>query len=538
MIKIIPSILFWLLLAHSSRAQEPAWRFTEVAADAGLTYAHGYIDGAPTEPRRISGGAAIGDVNGDGWIDLYAVRGERGPGLLFINRGDGSFSEEGAAWGLPREITFAVGPAFGDIDGDGRLDLFLGGIEGAKPRLFRNTGSVFVEITAQSGLTALGDTFGCAFGDYDRDGDLDLFLAHWTLGLARDNHLWRNEGDGSFTAVDGPAGISGFEERDYSFTPNFADLNDDGWPDLLVACDFGASQVLMNRGGVFENVTGAVITDENGMGASVADYDNDGDLDWFVSSIWDPDGVVNGNWGVTGNRLYRNRGDGDFEDVTEQARVRRGYWGWGSAFADLNNDGWLDLAHVNGFLGPLAVEFYEDPTRVFIADGAGSFAERSRELGVVDTGQGRGLAAFDYDRDGDLDLFVANNSGPPALYRNDGPVGNFLAVRLSGPGADLRGARLWARVGSLTLTRELDSGNYFMANRPREVHFGLGDAEKVDALTVRFPTGEIWRREDIAANQWVELGPPGQTVPALDGPGLALLIFAMATAAWMLARRR
>src|SRR5262249_47058538 len=167
---------------------------------------------------------------------------------------------------------------------------------------------------------------------------LDLCVSQWgTVQTAQhvSNHLWRNNGDGTFSGVDAEAGLSSLDESpDYTFTPNFADIDNDGWPDLLVAVDFGKSRGFHNQGdGTFSNATNAVISDENGMGAAVGDFDNDGDLDWFISSVWDPDGIAEGFWKVSGNRLYSNHGDGTFADVTDAAGVRQGFWGWGSCFA-------------------------------------------------------------------------------------------------------------------------------------------------------------------------------------------------------------
>ncbi|MEE8586457.1 MAG: VCBS repeat-containing protein, partial [Acidobacteriota bacterium] len=387
--------------------------FEDVSRQAGFNYGHGYSDGLTTDARKAIGGVAVGDFDQDGFLDLYIVRGDSGPNLLFRNRGDGSFEEVGQSAGLDLRDALGSGPTFADWDGDGWADLFIGGIEQTRPRLFRNRGDgTFQEVTEECGVSVEVDTFSAAFGDYDRDGDLDLFLTHWMGGRtepAQVNHLWRNNGDGTFTAVqDEAAGLAIFQETDFSLTPNFADINNDGWPDLLVAADFGTSQVFLNRqDGTFENVTSDVISDENGMGAAIGDYDHDGDLDWFVSSIWDPEPGESLGWGTTGNRLYRNRGDGTFEDVTTPAGVREGYWGWGSCFADFDNDGNLDLFHVNGFFPPgrdgprIGAVFSEDPSRLFMSNGDGTFRERSLELGLEDTGQGRGLVCFDYDRDGD-----------------------------------------------------------------------------------------------------------------------------------------
>jgi hypothetical protein len=210
----------------------------------------------------------------------------------------------------------------------------------------------------------------------------------------------------------------------------------------------------------------------------VGDYDNDGILDWFVSSVWDPDGPAGENWYASGNRLYRGRGDGTFDDVTDAAGVREGFWGWGSTFADFDNDGHLDIFHVNGwYSSSAAAQFLMDPSRLFVANGDGTFTERSAEVGLNDTGMGRGVVAFDYDRDGDLDLFVANGQGPSRLWRNDSPPGNhWLGLRLRGraPNTEAIGARIWVRTGGTTQLRELRAGSNFESQDPAEAHFGLG----------------------------------------------------------------
>ena len=532
-------LLAGFLLPRASVAQP--WHFTDVTAAAGVTYQRGFNPALDTPPDVMGGGAAAGDYDGDGRVDLYVVVGNIGPNLLFHNRGNGTFEEVGAAAGL--NLNSGSGPTFADIDGDGRLDLVLGGIDGAAVAFFRNLGGGhFAQVTTPTGIHLDGaDVYSTALGDYDRDGDLDLATSHW--GSFHNVRLWRNDGNFHFTEVTGAAGLT-TPAQSYSFTPNFADVNNDGWPDLLVSADFGTSQYyLNNRNGTFTRATSPVISDENGMGSAVGDYDNDGDLDWFVSSIWSASGVSVGGWGITGNRLYRNRGDGTFEDVTETAGVRQGYWGWGSTLADFNNDGFLDIFHVNGFPSDSATEFHSDPARLFVSNGNGTFTQRAEELGVADTGQGRGVVCFDYDGDGDLDLFLTNMNETGRLFRNDLPAGSkFLAVRLAGnaPNTQAIGARIFVTANGMTQMRELRAGSNFVSQDPTGAFFGLGGATTVPLVRVVWPDGTETRRENVAVNQTVIVGegrPPQIDVPTLGGTGLVLLGVLLATAAVLLIGR-
>ncbi|MCB1033888.1 MAG: VCBS repeat-containing protein [Acidobacteria bacterium] len=521
------------------------WQFTEVGAAAGVTFDHGYVGGATLERLMIAGGVAAGDYDGDGWVDLFAVGGTLGPNRLFRNRGDGTFEEVAVAAGVAGSQAPASGPTFADLDGDGWLDLVIGGIRQTPVQVYRNQGDgTFVDASAETGLVSGRDTFSAAFGDYDRDGDLDAFLTHWGVP-GPVGHLWRNDG-GSFTDVGRNLGVSGaYEVRDFTFSPNFADLDGDGWPDLVVTGDFGTSRIFRNlRGQGFQETTSPVITDENGMGAAIGDYDGDGDLDWFVSSIWDPTGVPAGNWGITGNRLYRNRGDGTFEDATDAAGVRHGYWGWGSCFGDFDNDGDLDLLHVNGFPIQGADPFFEDPAVFFVNQGDGTFEERGGELGIADTGQGRGVVCFDYDRDGDLDVYIANNSGPSRLYRNDLATGaRSLALKLVGEGRNTEaiGARIWLTAGGRTQMRELRAGSNFVSQDPAVAHFGVGNAQRIDELRIRWPDGEesVLRVVPLPEDgrlilEQAFLGLP-VVIPALSAWGLLVLAALILAAGWALA---
>ncbi|TDI89067.1 MAG: CRTAC1 family protein, partial [Candidatus Dadabacteria bacterium] len=407
--------------------------------------------------------------------------------------------------------------------GDGFLDLFIGGISPTGVSFFLNNGDgTFSNITAGALETAVlsKNTFSAAFGDYDHDNDLDLFMTHWgrrgVLDLGdTSEHLWRNNGDTTFTDVSIASGIASTYqgEPDFTFSPTFADINNDGYLDILIAADFLTSEVFINqKNGTFINTTNPnVIIDQNGMGAAVGDYDNDGDLDWFVSSIFLPDDPKE----RYGNRLYRNNGDGTFEDVTVAAGVDHGFWGWGSCMYDFDNDGNLDLLHVNGFGFPPdgdgAPEFFADPTRLFISNGNGTFTERALELGLDDTGQGRGIVCFDYDKDGDIDIFITNNNQSPKLFRNDGGnTNNFLSIKLNGlsPNREGVGSRVTITVNNQNQIRELRVGSNFVSQNPVRAHFGLGNAELVNLVQVDWADGETTVLQNVSSNQFLEIDHP------------------------------
>ncbi len=477
--------------------------FVEATLLAGFDYTHADVNGVNSEAIVIACGVAAGDFDGDGHIDVYVIGGSAGKNLLYRNRGDGTFEEVGEQAGVAIAGIHGAGPSFCDYDGDGDLDLFVGAVGGESPVLFRNDGDgTFSDVTAASGVVITREnTFSAAWGDYDGDGDLDLFLAHWRQFFpgvdleGADEYLWRNNGDGTFTDVSGPAGLTAIYAgmEDHTFTPNFTDYDNDGDLDVLVAGDFNTSRVLRNNGdGTFSDATTGVFTDENGMGAAIGDYDGDGDLDWFITCIHEPDPTRPTAWGQTGNRLYRNRGDGTFEDATEEAGVRFGFWGWAASFADLDNDGDLDLVHANGWPSfGISHSFIEDPTRVFLNNGNGRFTDHAGTVGVSDTSQTRSLVCFDYDNDGDLDLFLAANRQQPHLYRNDGPVGHWLRVVLRGraPNTQGIGARVFLTAGGNTAMREIRAGSNFESNNPANAHFGLGGNTTVTRVRVVWPNG-------------------------------------------------
>ena len=494
------------------------WQFTDVTAFAGINHTHGYLESDidetdPSYERILQGaGVAAGDYDQDGWTDLYVTGGSSGSNQLYRNMGDGTFVDVAGNAGINFSGRIDTGGTFADIDSDGWPDLFLGGVNGTPPLLLHNNqDGTFSDITEDSGLAEIINSYSASFADYDRDGDLDVYISHWNTS-DQASYLFQNDGAGTFSDVSTQAGIPNGLMADY--TPIFSDINNDGWLDLLVAADFNTSQVyLNNQDGTFSIITDTeVITDDNGMGAAVGDYDNDGDMDWFVSSIFDPNGIPSdvipgASTGATGNRLYRNDDAGNFTDVTDDSGVRIGGWGWGSCFADFNNDGFLDIFHVNGYVtGNFNnnAQFLIDGSNIFISNGDGTFSARQHELNFADTDQGRGVSCLDYDLDGDIDLFVANNQQSPSLYRNDGGNDmNYLHISLGGSEANLDaiGARISLTVGEQTQTREIYAGNNYISNNPPVAYFGLGNSDTIDEIRIQWPDGDIQTFSNVSANQ-------------------------------------
>lgn len=525
--------------------------FTDVTAVAGLEYlqwaAYSVPDECPDEEllcvsRLLTGGAATADVDGDGWPDLYVTRLD-GPDVLFRNRGDGTFEDVTAEAGLDRPLP-SNGAAFGDVDDDGDPDLVVTVVGGTRNHLFINQGDgTFVEeagargIAVEDGATHSG--MSTCFGDYDRDGWPDLYIAQWEPALdpfvPGHSRLFRNQGSiapGHFEDTTLEAGVifaeSGTFAGEFPFTPVFRDLDDDGWQDLAVVGDFGTTHLFWNEAdGTFSDGTGdlgdGVPSDENGMGTTFADFDRDGRTDWFVTSIYDDRfpcmGPACDGWGKSGNRLYRNLGGRRFEDATEAWGVRAGGWGWGTRAADFDHDGWQDLVMTNGYLyeDEAAHIFHDDPMRLWWNTGDG-MVEGAAEAGIEETRSGKALLTFDYDRDGDLDLFVTHNQSGPVLYRNDGPTGHWLRVRAPGRGAASGGSNrggLGARIevtvrpGDPPMIRELDGGCGYLGTSENVAHFGLGDATSAHEVRVRWPvTGAEEVRADVPADQVLVVAEP------------------------------
>lgn len=501
------TILAILYLPTWGFAQLPY--FEEVSEQVGINCGHAYQEEILPDELRTMAPHAIGDYNNDGYPDLYIELGDTGPNLLYKNNQDGTFSEYTAAAGLPLDNAIEGAPFFCDIDNDGHQDLLLGSFYGQGVRIFKNNASAhFTEVNGPAILPVLSNIHSISAGDYDQDGDIDLYTAHWKSPNQQDQ-IWENTGAGTFINADASLGIfNPFGDTNFAFAGNFVDINNDRWPDLLIASDFGTSQVWLNeKGERFRHITDqSVISDENGMGTAIGDYDNDGNLDWFVSAIYDYDGVTEGNWGASGNRLYRSAGDGTFIDISEQAGILNGSWGWGASFGDFNNDGHLDIVHTNGWPRG-SDQFYHDSVRLFLADQRGGFEEIAWSVGLQDTKQGRGLSVFDYDMDGDLDIFISNHHDSPSLWRNNlsGSNTHFIALGFTHlPLASVIGTRVFVFTDGTQQMRELRCGTNYNSQNPLQMHFGLSGNRIIDSLKIQWPSGHEQTHYNVEADQFLQ----------------------------------
>ena len=509
--------------------------FTDVAGSAGVAFAHrrGY------DLMPFGGGVAVADFDGDGLLDIY-VTNSVGANALYRNTGDLRFVDVAAEAWVEDPASRSNGACAADYDNDGDTDLYVGNYGPSK--LFRNRGdATFEEVTAAAGLTESSRnlrTMGCAWGDYDADGFLDLiFVRHlddsdpgvfaWgqrdLSEFADPLALFRNRGDGTFadvTALLGDPGPARGIVRGAGFQPAFVDYDNDNDPDIYVVNDFGdeiTPNVLWRNDGraasgaswVFTDVSTASGTDVaiNGMGLALGDYDLDGFTDFYITNI---DDAV----------LLRNNGDGTFSERTRDAGVGRGRIGipegysvgWGTAFFDYDNDGDQDLYLAAGYLDTDPdTNPVQQPNALFRNDGDGTFTDLPPwASGANDPGFGRGAAYGDFDGDGCLDLYVVNigefegRPGVAKLFRNNCASGNnWLMVRAVGTlsNRDGIGATIAVTATGSTQRRTVTAGSSQMSQHMLAAHFGLGEAAYVDTLTVRWPSGRSQTLTDVAANQ-------------------------------------
>lgn len=504
-------------LAEVAIAAPPAFTNTTTGAGVAVSHATGGFAGS-----AWAGGGAIGDFNRDGRQDLFLISGGTGnrADYLFINNGNGTFTDRAAAWGLTA-IHRGKSACVGDFDNDGWPDLYvtsagpIGTPSAGQHKLYRNTGNgTFLNVAASAGVAfadpAAESAWTAVFGDYDLDGDLDLFVGGYAgAPSTTEQHLFRNEGNGTFVDVTRGSGILATALPIAPNAARFVDLDGDRYPELIVIADFKGSSYagsvcFHNDGdGTFSDMTAVagLGKEENGMAQTILDADNDGLLDLYVTNI-DLAPIL------TGNKLYRNLGDGTFLERGHEAGVFAGGYGWGTVGVDVNNDGWEDLVETNGNATPGSA-MYDLPSNLWMNVGDGTFTESAAAAGLVFAQKGRAVMRFDYDNDGDQDIVIVRNNGPLALFRNDvthGADAHWLRVFLDSNGApgiapDGIGAVVRATADGVTRMRVIDAGVSYLATSEFSAHFGLGSATTIESLTVTWPNGVVQTLTDVAVDQ-------------------------------------
>ena len=567
-----PALLAWILGAAAAAQPPPATPdpgpgrslpvFRDLTREAGIDFS------SPLSPEKryilesVSGGVALLDYNRDGLLDVYLVnsltvatadRPELAPSALYRNdsKRDASgvpgtleFSDQAAAAGVAG-TGWGVGVCVADVDGNGYPDLYVTGV--GRNHLFLNRdGETFADATDAAGVAGGGWSTGCGFADADRDGDLDLFVARYLdldleklpefgrgelcqyrgipvqcgpRGLPGASDLFfLNDGRGKFTEAGAAAGLADGEKK-FGLGLGWFDADGDGWQDLYVANDTNANYLYLNRkDGTFEQASyllGAAVSEDGkeqgSMGIAIGDYLNEGWLSLLVT-----------NFSEEYNTLYRNHGgeyftDASFRSRTAAASVR--HVGWGTAFADVDNDGWLDLLVVNGHVYPQidAIELeasapYRQRRMLFMNRGDGGFEEVTASAGpLAQEAVSRGLAVGDLDNDGRLDLVINDLDGKAQLLRNETPdAGHWLAVRLEGKGLvkDGIGALITVSSGGRRRIRPVRSGTSYLSQDDLRQHFGLGAAGTVDAVEVLWPDGSTSKRERVQADRLIVMRQP------------------------------
>jgi enediyne biosynthesis protein E4 len=538
-----------LQAAPASPAATAPVTFVDVAREAGLNAPN--VWGAADHKRYIieakGSGLAFFDYDHDGWLDIYLTNGTHldanwPPGKaptshLYKNNRDGTFTDVTERSGLGR-TGWQTGVCVGDYDNDGWDDLFC--CFWGHNILFHNNGDgTFTDVTRKAGV--YDEKFrwgaGCTWLDYDRDGNLDLFLCNYIKldpakapapddpptcqwkgipvmcgprGLPADtNVLYHNNGDGTFTDVSEKSGIMKPGPR-YSITAVSCDFDNDGWPDIYVAVDSQPSILFHNNhDGTFTDI--AVIAgcaysenghEQAGMGVAVGDYDCDGWLDIFKTNFADD----------TCN-LYHNNGDGTFTDVTFSSGIgiNNQYVAWGCGFLDYDNDGWPDLMQINGHVYPEIEsrdigQTFKNPRLLYKNLGNGKFKDVSQAgPGISERFSSRGAAFGDYDNDGDIDALILNMNDLPSLLRNDGGnLQNWIKIKLIGTKCNRTaiGVRVRVVTGNHAQMNEVHSGTSVMSQSDLRLHFGLGKAQTVDVIEVKWPTTQkIERFTQVKVNQ-------------------------------------
>ena len=546
----ISTLLCGTRLWGTSLEQSHFPHFIDIAGIAGITAKT--IIGGETKKAFIlestGGGVALFDYDNDGWLDIFLVNGSRLEGFppgqeptnhLYRNNRDGTFSDVTREAGLLRH-GWGQGVCAGDYNNDGNNDLFV--TYYGQNALYRNNGNgTFTDVTAQAGLISSENRYctGAAFVDYDRDGKLDLFVTSYAAYDEAHRHdseqeescrwkglkvfcgprglkgaqcfLYRNNGDGTFTDVSEGAGIhkAGLV---YGFTPLVLDYDNDGWPDIYVACDSSRSLLFQNqRNGSFREVgvmAGVAYNEDGreqaGMGVSAGDYDGDGWLD-----------VVKTNFADDTTTLYRNGRDGTFVDATFAGHLGMNttFLGWGTGFLDFDDDGWPDIFIANGHVYPevekqLVDSRYAQRKILYRNCRNGSFEDVSQQAGpaIVVPKVSRGVAFGDLFNTGQVDIVINNMNDTPSILRDTAPrVNHALGIQLLGERSNRSaiGSRVEIQMGDRRMIDEVRSGGSFCSQSDLRLHFGLGANRVADKLRIQWPSGKVDEITNVPADRYI-----------------------------------
>lgn len=540
---ITPFVILLLSAPAWSNGPASELHFTDITEKAGIKFKHLSSPEKKYIVESMSGGVALFDYDGDGYLDLYFVNSltvdivkakQKTRSALYHNHGDGTFTDVTDKAGVG-DIGWGMGVTIGDYNNDGWDDIYVTSL--GPNHLLRNNGNgTFTDVTQKAGVGDPRWSTGAAFVDYDNDGKLDLFVSNYVdfdvnnlpeFGKGRTcqfkgipvqcgprglkgagDSLYHNNGDGTFTDVSKKAGVSDTDGY-YGLGVIASDFDEDGLVDIFVANDSTPNFLYHNNGdGTFKDIgfPSGTAVNENGseqgsMGVTLGDYNHDGRLDLFITNFDDDY-----------NTLYHNDGKGSFTDASYAAKVAPvslPYVGWGTWFFDYDNDGWVDLLVVNGHVYP-QLPSYRQRNFVHHNNRDGTFTEVGEQLGApfAEKRTGRGAAFGDIDNDGDVDVVINNLDGPPQVLRNDGGnVSNSILIKTIGvkSNRDGIGARVKIVSGDLTQIDEVHSGGSYLSQNDLRLHFGLEKRTKVNLIEVRWPSGTVDKIPDAGVNKIITI---------------------------------
>jgi hypothetical protein len=529
--------------AQTSAPKPPLPQFKDVAKEAGLTVSHISTPEKKYIVESMSGGAGLIDCDNDSKLDIITVNGStidrfrQGGDLmitLYHQDADFKFTDITKSAGLTRK-GWGVGVAVADYDNDGLPDIYVTGYGGNA--LYHNLGNCkFEDVTEKAGVAAGGFSTGSAWADYDKDGHVDLFVARYvhfdmdklpTFGsdekncrfkgilvqcgpwgmIGESDFLFHNRGDGTFEEVSKKAGVDD-PNRYYGLGVVWGDYDNDGWPDLYVANDAGPNYLYRNKhDGTFEEVgmlsgiaLGGDGQEQGSMGVDWGDYLHNGRLSMFVT-----------NFTEQPSTLYRNLGKDGFSDVsgpTKLAQPTFPYVGWGTAFFDIDNDGWLDVFQANGHVYPQVDSIpggpsYRQPMQLFRNNRDGTFENVSRALSNIPAESRRGAAFGDINNDGNIDIVMVNVGAPPTLLLNQSKNSNHRVLfKLVGTKSNKMaiGARVTVKAGKLVQFSEVRAGGSYLSSNDPRLHFGLGAEATMSEVKIRWPSGRVEAMNNIPAD--------------------------------------